>query len=89
MNPEILDILINPDVKGLKVYLSRRKVCLRPRQSRLVARSCKRPYETMTITKTQAAMTKTQATMTKTQATTKTMTKAKSIGCAQLQEELA
>ena len=82
MNPEILDILINPDVKGLKFYLSRRKVCLRPRQSRLVARSCKRPYETMTITKT-------QATITKTQATTKTMTKAKSIGCAQLQEELA
>ena len=76
MNPKILNILMNPEVKGLKFYLSRRKVCLRPRQSRLVARSCKRPYETMTITKTQAKM-------------TKTMTKAKSIGCAQLQEELA
>ena len=75
MNPKILNIPMNPELKGLKFYLSRRKVCLRPRQSRLVARSCKRPYETMTMTKTQA--------------TTKTMTKAKSIGCAQLQEELA
>ena len=38
----------------------------------MVARSCKRSYETMIMTK----------------ATAKTMTKAKTVGCTQLQEEL-